>query len=1022
MAKKKTEPSGMPVAPASDVQQQALLQFAVSQSSAVFYIADIGGYSPVRFISSNVEAITGHKVESFLSEDNYGYERIHADDLPRYKHNIGALKERGTLTHEYRFAVADGSFRWFRDELRMVDGHDSEFVGCMVDISAERENDERVAESVEMFKRVLDASPIPMSMVHFDNGRIMFENPAIHAVFREDPNSSSKTAGAYDIDPSERERYLQLLRENGRVDSFEIRFRREDGSEFVGAHSARLIEYGGETVVVTGIVDLTEQKRRETALRLANETLEDAIESLSEGFVLYDSDDRLVMCNSQYREFHGDNADLLVPGAFWPDVTRARGERGLFTEAEGNFDDWLRGQIALRGSASREVFPSGDGRWFEYSHRKTRQNGFVSVWRDITEHIAMEQELRESEELIRRVLEACPVPVRMWEPVSGRVIYESPACSLMFGRDATTVNPSQRHSMYMDLADRETYLARLHEKGAVDNLEMHLRHADGSTFWASVSARLIEFKGETVVVSALVDLSERKAMEEALRQSEEHFRSIVEGHPVPVWMVDIETAQILYESPAAAQMVGREWPSSEPAYTTDHVPSAPHRDEVNNQLRKTGSMIDQEFELKRADGTKFWASVNDRLITYGGREISITSFVDLTERHEAAAELARQRERLHQNEKLSALGELLAGVSHELNNPLSVLVGQALMLQEVAEDDQTAHRAERIAKAADRCARIVKTFLAMARQEQRAPKPLELSQVLESAMEVAGYTLNNLEIDVKIQGLGGLPRILGEEDQLVQVFTNLIVNAQHALQDTDGERRLRIRASHRRTANQVVIKFKDNGPGIPKDIRSRIFEPLYTTKDVGAGTGMGLALCHRIVEAHDGSIELERASGPGASFAVRLPCLAPEDESAAGTATAAADGDRCAILIVDDEPDVAGTLADLLENDGHRVEVVSSGASALGRIQSGQFEIILSDVRMPGMDGPALYKELRASSPQSIDGLAFITGDTLSPRVRSFLDGAGRPFIEKPIMPQDARELVDMLIRARRGLTDQAET
>jgi PAS domain S-box-containing protein len=1013
MADETPEPS---FADTSQARQNALLEFVVSQSSAIFYIADADGESPVRYISSNVETITGHAPQRFLEEANFGYRHIHPDDLTTYKRNITGLTAAGSVTHEYRFADADGTYRWFRDELRLVteDGEAAEFVGCMIDVSAEKTSQEETRQSAEMFTSILDASPIPMSMVRFDDKKILFENPAIHAVFREDRDTAPPISGAYDIDPSERQRYFELLSQRGAVDNFVIRFRRDDGSEFVAAHSARLVEFDGEQVIVAGIVDLTEQSRRESELEMARHTLEDAIESLSEGFVLYDSDDRLVMCNSQYKEFHGDSADLLVPGAYWPDVTRERGRRGMFKEAATGLEEWLAGQLAVRGRAHRETFPFGDDRWYEYSHRRTRQGGFVSVWRDITARVEMEQNLRESEERIRHVLEACPMPVRMWNPDTGQVLYESPACSTMFGRDATKLAKADKRSMYVHAHDREAYLARVRKYGGVDNLELQLRHVNGTTFWASVSARLIEYLGEQVVVSSVVDLSDRKEMEEALRQSEEHFRSIVEGHPLPVWLVDLETARILYESPAAAEMVGRDWPSSEPAFTTDHVPDSAGRDELNAELRRSGSVLDAVFQLRRADGSLFWASINDRLISLRGREVSITSFVDLTERREAEAELVRQRERLHQNEKLSALGELLAGVAHELNNPLSILVGQAVMLQEKAESEEVASRAGRIATAGDRCARIVKTFLAMARQDPSDPSAVAIGDVIENALEVTAYSLRSSGIELTLDMSDDLPPVMADGDQLVQVFTNLIVNAEHAMHDLDGRRKLHISAAHRPETGFVAVTVRDNGGGVPEDVKSRIFEPLYTTKGIGAGTGMGLALCHRIIEGHGGSIELQSDNNAGATFVVCLPHAIVTSAALRPDSEVESPATRYSVLVVDDEADVGETIADVLEHVGHEVTVVGTGREALQQIGEQRFDVILSDVRMPELDGPALYRELQSIDPELPNSLAFITGDTLSPRVREFLDSSGRPYLEKPILPQDARDLVSRLMDTKK--------
>jgi PAS domain S-box-containing protein len=796
---------------------------------------------------------------------------------------LDRLREAETKTIEIEFD---------NDEWRTLRVHPTPEGGRIMecgDISRLRKAEKSARYKNELVRWILDACPLPLAMIRLRDLKILYESPANNTLFGEDEDTKATHAGVYDVDPSERKTYLARLRRDGFVNNFEIRFRKLNGQEFVGALSGRMIEFEGEDVIVSGVVDLTDIKKREAELHRARETLEDAIESLSEGLVLYDSNDRLVLCNSQYKSFHHGSEDLLVPGAAWRDVTRKRAERGLFTAAAGRIEEWLEGQIAQRGMASHEEFAFSDGRWFEYSHRPTRQGGFVSTWRDITERRQMEEALRKSEERVRRVLEACPAPITMSRIDDGTIIYESPATQKLLEYDKLEDDTSVR-DRWVNADDRQAYLKRLRRTGAVDGLEIRYKKSDGGEITCALSSRLIEYQGEQVIVSTLFDLTERRAAE---------------------------------------------------------------------------------------------------------------------------IELAQQRERLHQAEKLSALGELLAGVSHELNNPLSVLVGQATMLRESAPDEATAERAEKIGKAANRCARIVKTFLAMARQEPSEMVPVDVNAMIEGALELTAYSLRTYGIEVSLRTAKELPKISADPDQMRQVFTNLIINAQHALQDLDGPRKLQITTSYRKKSDQVAIKVRDNGPGIAAEIKSRIFEPFYTTKDVGAGTGIGLALCHRIIKAHGGTIAVESAPGEGAAFAILLP---PGERQRRSVATRRRGGDKATryrVLVVDDEDDVGQTISDMLELHGHTVEVAASGQAALEKTKRRTYDVILSDIRMQGMDGPSFYRALRDSDPNQIAGLAFITGDTLSPRVKEFLDASKRPYLEKPLMPKDVRDLVDLLMRGR---------
>ncbi len=381
--------------------------------------------------------------------------------------------------------------------------------------------------------------------------------------------------------------------------------------------------------------------------------------------------------------------------------------------------------------------------------------------------------------------------------------------------------------------------------------------------------------------------------------------------------------------------------------------------------------------------------------------------LELEERERAEREIARQREALHQSEKLNALGTLLAGVAHELNNPLSVVVARSMLLEEAKLDPRTESSVRKIRLAAERCARIVRTFLAMARQQSTTRVPVRLDRLLESALELLGYGLRSSGVDVTCDIAEELPETLADADQITQVLTNLIVNAQQALADVDGPRRLRIALDHVRQRDVLRIVVEDSGPGIPEEIRSRIFEPFFTTKPTGAGTGVGLAVCRGIVAGHDGTIEAGSAALGGARFTVTLPVRrAPPEPAAQGNGRDDRPVPLKRILIVDDEEDVAASLRDILSGKGHDVVIAHGGKDALERLAESRFDLIVSDLVMPDLDGPALYRELERRHPELVPAMLFVTGDTLSPAARRFLEGRQPSVIHKPFEPEEVRRTV----------------
>ncbi len=429
------------------------------------------------------------------------------------------------------------------------------------------------------------------------------------------------------------------------------------------------------------------------------------------------------------------------------------------------------------------------------------------------------------------------------------------------------------------------------------------------------------------------------------------------------------------------------------------------------QLLRDGAVDELKIRLRRRDGQPIWCSMSSRLIDFHGEQVIVAHIYDLTDQIRMQHELEQQRETLHQNEKIAALGGLLAGVAHELNNPLSVVLGQSLLMKESAPDAKSLERADKIGRAAERCSRIVKTFLAMARQQPARSSNMQVDEIITAAVEVAGYSIRSSDVELVLKLAPQLPAIWADPDQLSQVLINLLVNAEQALHGWDGPRRITVTTAFEPRGGNVVVKVADTGPGIPRDIRSRIFEPFFTTKEVGSGTGIGLSFCHRIVQSHGGTIHVESEDGAGTVFVIALPASDRQDNQRTETVdeeTPDEPGQTC--LVVDDERAVGELIADILERAGFRVVIAASGEEALAQLRQRSFALILSDLKMPNMDGRRLFKHICDDHPAEVEKLAFLTGDTMSPDAQAFLRGAKRPYIEKPVKPAELRSFVAKMV------------
>jgi PAS domain S-box-containing protein len=541
---------------------------------------------------------------------------------------------------------------------------------------------------------------------------------------------------------------------------------------------------------------------------------------------------------------------------------------------------------------------------------------------------------------------------------------------------------------------------------------------DGEIRWIySLGALIRDDQGVPRTVNGIhLDITDRKRAEEELEETRRHLELAVDGAGLGIWTVDPRDGTTWY-SDRSRDLWGVDHELHLDSHTMRNYIHPDDWEKVLEPWREDfpGDAVNFEHRVVWPNGDIRWVqSVGKALRGPDGVVHTLSGIhLDVTERKKNEAELARSRDALHQSEKLAALGSLLAGVSHELNNPLAAIVGQAEMLEEDSRGTVFEARAKKISAAADRCAKIVQTFLAMARRREPQRAPVHPSEMVSDALQLAEYQLRTAGIVTSVECAPGVPSLMGDRDQLHQVLVNLIINAQQALEANGTlDKKLAIRIAPT-AEGRIAIDVCDNGPGIPADVAGRIFEPFFTTKPQGVGTGVGLSFSHGIVEAHGGSLKLV-PSAVGATFRIELPAaepvemeiVAPAEEAPVVAIT------RRRALVVDDEPDIADTIRELLEREGFAVDVASDGAAALMALDRDEYDVVLSDLRMPGVSGPEMYQRVREIRPHLLSRIAFVTGDTLGSQMDSFLKESGRPVLEKPFTRAGVRCLVAALIDA----------
>jgi PAS domain S-box-containing protein len=507
----------------------------------------------------------------------------------------------------------------------------------------------------------------------------------------------------------------------------------------------------------------------------------------------------------------------------------------------------------------------------------------------------------------------------------------------------------------------------------------------------------------------------RKRAEETLQENYQIMHAVFEGASDAIFVKDLQGRYVMINS-AGAYVFGK---SPEDVISKNDAElfaaeSVGQILEHDRQVLASGETRNYEETSTVLGETRIFLSTKAPHRDHQGRIIGIIGIArDITERKQAEAQFQRQRDALFQSEKLATMGQLLAGVAHELNNPLSVVMGQAAFLRQSVRNKRQMERAEKIVQSAERCARIVNNFLALARQRPPERHPVRVNQVAREAVELLAYPLRVDSVDVVWELAEEVPVLWADTHQLHQVVVNLVANAHQAMREVEGPRQLTVVTGVSAAPRRVWIEVRDTGPGVPEGLEARIFEPFFTTKPPGVGTGLGLSLCQGIVEGHGGRIGLVRGEESGAVFRVELPVEGPEETAVAVVPEApmAVRGGR--VLVVDDEPGIAGILAEVLQLDGHVVETVGNGEAALGKLALGGYELILSDIRMPELDGPSLYRELERRDPRLLRRMIFLTGDTLSPGTREFLENTGAPCLSKPFALSDVREIVQRVLQTQ---------
>ncbi|MEE8045943.1 MAG: ATP-binding protein [Dehalococcoidia bacterium] len=369
-----------------------------------------------------------------------------------------------------------------------------------------------------------------------------------------------------------------------------------------------------------------------------------------------------------------------------------------------------------------------------------------------------------------------------------------------------------------------------------------------------------------------------------------------------------------------------------------------------------------------------------------------------------------REDRMIANSRLVSVGEMAAGVAHELNNPLTAVLGFSQLAMRQATDDTLKRDLESIADEAERAGRIVDNLLTFARSSDMFPESqtLNITDSLQKILDLREYECRVNNVEVVTYFGDETPLTLADAHRMEQVFMNLIGNSIHAIGESVGHGTITVGVVH--DEGRIRVSITDDVPGISQANQKKVFDPFFTTKPVGKGTGLGLSICKGIVEDHGGAIRVESALGRGTTFVVEIPIIEVPQQAHTPSPSAPVQPKsytKLKILAVDDERSVTMLLNRALVAQGHDVDVAHDGAEALRTIFLNEYDAILLDVRMPGLGGSEVFRSIEVLRPDLAGRVLFITGDTVSPDTRTFLEQTRVDVLHKPFSLEELRHAMD---------------
>ena len=727
--------------------------------------------------------------------------------------------------------------------------------------------------------------------------------------------------------------------------------------------------------------EMAVRERTERALRVSEERFRGVFDNASLGIVVVDRKGRFRQVNPAWLELLGyTRQEVEVLG--WKDVTHPED----IAPTQQNFERLIRGEIDHYQMEKRYLRADGTVIWVDLSMSAVRGpsgelDKAVGVVADISRRKQALRALRSSEEKFNKAFQSTPDSV-MINRLNDGVFLEVNESGLNvagYSRFEALGRSVDELKLWINPEDQSKYISALRRHGECLSLASDFQGKNGNVFPVLISGRVMELEGEQVVISVAKDMTQAKQAEEALALSEQRYRSLVENVPYGIFIADYPSGRFMFLNQAICDLFGYTMAQGIELNLWQVIDPKDHRRvRERMQARASGQRITGEHDVYtalRQDGSPFRCEVTASLVSFRGQQALQGILRDVTEKET----LERQ---LQHAQKMEALGTLAGGVAHEFNNILMTFRGYIQLLQMRPQlGPEVRQTLVKMEKSTRRAGELTQKMLTFSRLETGEKVTVKVNQVIRDAQGLLRQTFPPA-IALNFDLAPDLPLVLANPNQLEQVLVNLALNARDAMPE-GGNLLIATRTvmldqefcnSHpwAKPGPYLVTRVADDGPGIKPEQLERIFEPFYTTKEPGRGTGLGLAVAYSMIKNHGGGLVAENLPQGGSLFSVYLPVSdqvapAPEEPPAPQPAPRGR-GER--ILVVDDEEAVRDICKQALETFGYRVELAADGAEALSVYQGAQergqgFDLVLLDLAMPRMDGLSCSRALLELDPEA---------------------------------------------------------